>query len=595
MKYSMKWDLDSLYEGGSASPALTELLDQCEEELRSLDRALTSLPDKAGDEWSKTTLRLQELEAKLWEAVDFVECLQAQDVSDSVADQRMARIDAMLARRKNLQTRMETLFLETDEAEWRAFLEREEIAPIAFPLTERRDVMRLKMDQAREILAEILSTDGYHAWGRLYEKVAGNLRAEVEEKGEKKRLSMGQLHNKMEEPDRATRRQAFEKLEAAWSEVADVTAMALNSQAGFRLNLYKSRRWESVLDEPLRINRIRRETLDAMWEAVAAESPRLLPYLTEKARILGVKKLMWYDLPAPIAKTPMKYSYDDGAAFILEHFGRFSEDLHSFAAMALEKRWIEAEDRPGKRAGGFCTDFPLHGETRIFMTYGGTYGSVATLGHELGHSYHTWLLKDHPFWATQYPMTLAETASTFGETLLLDAALAAAGTDEQRLSLLGQKAEEATTHLMNLRARFLFETSFFKAREKSSLTVAELNDLMTESQRKAYCDGLDPEGYHPLFWASKLHFYITSMPFYNFPYVFGYLFSNGLYDRSVKEGSGFAAHYMALLQETGSMQCEELARKHLGVDLTRPEFWRDAIGRVLEHVESFTGLSRARR
>ncbi|MBN1824988.1 MAG: M3 family oligoendopeptidase [Candidatus Eisenbacteria bacterium] len=589
--YPINWNLDSLYEGGSGSADFARLLDQCDRALDGYEKVLAALPERPGGEWARAALELQKIARDVWEAIAFIECLQARNVEDGRADLLMARAEAMNARQRSYRTRLGTLLLSAGDEEWRAFLAREELIAIAFPLEEQREVMRLKMDTNREVLAEELAVDGYHGWSRLYEKMAGSLRAEWTEGGETSRISMGQLHNKMENPDRETRRLAFEKLEEAWRSVAHPTAMALNNQAGFRLGLYKHRGWDSALDEPLRINRIRRETLDAMWGVVADESRRLLPFMERKCRLLGIDRMKWYDQNAPIGGSGRGYTYDEGAAFILEHFGGFSPDLRDFAAMVFEKGWIESEDRPGKRAGGFCTDFPIHRETRIFTTFGGTYGGVSTIGHELGHAYHTWLIRELPFWTTQYPMTLAETASTFCETLLLDAALETAESDAERLTLLAQKAEEAVTMMMNLRARFLFESAFFEARAKGALGPEELDEMMTRAQKEAYCDGLDPEGYHPLFWASKLHFYITSMPFYNFPYVFGYLFSNGIYARATAEGPAFAKRYENLLKDTGRMTCEDAARKHLGVDLARPEFWKSAVDIVLDGVERFNELA----
>ncbi|MFH1276949.1 MAG: M3 family oligoendopeptidase [Candidatus Eisenbacteria bacterium] len=589
-EFNPKWDLDSLYPGGSRSESFALLLEKAERDADECAKTIDALGDEPGEAWAKAALHLQALSATLSEAVDFVECLEAQDVKDSLASQLMSRVDKMVSRKGTLRTKLETRFLGAGDGAWKTFLERPEISLVAFPLNELREAARRKMDPAREILAEELSVDGYHGWGRMYEKIAGGLRVSIEERGKAAELSMGQLHNKMEDPDRAVRKQAFEKLEESWGRVAETTALALNNQAGFRLSLYRSREWESVLQEPLRINRMQRETLDVMWGVAAERSARLLPYMKEKARLLGIDRLAWYDVTAPVGEADKKFPYGEACEFILEHFGGFHEGLTEFSRHALESRWVEAEDRPGKRAGGFCTDFPLNKETRIFMTFGGTYGNVSTLGHELGHAYHTWLLKDDPFWRTRYPMALAETASTFCETIISDAALEGAASDGERLALLAIKAEEALIMMMNLRTRFVFETSFFDVRRKSSPTVDELNELMVKAQKECFHSGL--EVYHPLFWASKLHFYITQMPFYNFPYVFGYLFSNGIYDRAVKEGPSFAPKYDALLRDTGAMTSEALAKKHLGADLTNPEFWEAAADRALSGAERFVELAK---
>jgi oligoendopeptidase F len=200
-------------------------------------------------------------------------------------------------------------------------------------------------------------------------------------------------------------------------------------------------------------------------------------------------------------------------------------------------------------------------------------------------------MRDLPFAARQYVMSTAETASTFNELVIVDASLRDAATDSERLSLLDSKLQSATVYLMNIRARFMFDKAFYAARERGPLTVDELDALMLSAQKEAYCNALADDAYHPLFWASKLHFYLTRVPFYNFPYTFGFLFSSGIYDRALQEGQSFVSKYVALLRDTGSMDTEALVHKHLGVDLTQPDFWEAAVGRVLEDVDPFVELA----
>jgi oligoendopeptidase F len=271
----------------------------------------------------------------------------------------------------------------------------------------------------------------------------------------------------------------------------------------------------------------------------------------------------------------------------------FSTEMAEFTRRALELQWVEAENRPGKGAGGFCTGFPTHGETRIFMTWGGEYDHLMTLAHELGHAYHGWVLREAPFFAQRYPMNLAETASTFNELRVTDAALAATSEPRERLMLLDQKLTNGLVFFCNLRARFLFDRAFYAERAAGLVPRRRLDELMVESQRKAFGGLLaEPDGFHPLFWASKLHFYLTSNPFYNFPYTFGFLFANGVYDRARQEGKKFAASYRNLLCDTGSMTTEQVAQKHLGVDLTKLEFWEAATARVLADVQPFVELAK---
>jgi len=587
MQLQETWDLEVIFAGGSGSPELAEFLRRLGQGIEALAGQVAALGEEPG-EWAAAIAAWQQRAAELAQAYSFVECLAAEDTADAVATQLGGRLDTMDARLKTIEVEIDKQMLRLPEAVWQRVAEQPGPAAVAFFLQRQRTLARRKMEPEREALAETLAANGYHAWGRMYDKLAGSLRAEVSDRGERRSLSMGQLAHRLEDPDRAVRQAAFAGLEGAWRGVQDLAAMALNSQAGFRLSLYDGRGWDSILWEPLHLNRLRRETLDAMWEAIAARSAGLLPYLQAKARLLQADGMRWADLAAPVARRERPFSYGAAADYIVERFAAFGGGLGEFARHAFAKRWIEVEDRPGKAAGGFCTDLPLSRQTRIFMTFGRTFGGVTTLAHELGHAYHAWLLRDRPYFATGYPMALAETASTFCETLIMDAALDAAGGEEEELALLGGIGDEAVAMLMNLRARFLFETAFFERRAQGPLTADELSELMVTAQREAYCGGLAADGYHPLFWASKLHFYLTGMPFYNFPYVFGYLFSNGLSARARSEGPGFAAAYARLLQDTGTMTCEELAQRHLGEDLTRPSFWEAAVDRVLEVVPRFT-------
>lgn len=395
----------------------------------------------------------------------------------------------------------------------------------------------------------------------------------------------------LEDPDRNKRRQAFEKLEQTWESRAELAALILNSQAGFRLALYKNRQWDSVLYEPLLAARLKEETLEAMWSAISKATPGYQKYVDARKKLLGIDKYMWYDQIAPVGKSEKTYSFPEAEEFIIEHIGSFSPEMGEFSRLALANRWVEGDDRSGKAASGFCTGFPMNKESRIFMTYTGTFGGLSTLAHELGHAYHSFVLKDKPIFASRYPMTLAETASTFNELRVKDAALELAVDPGEKLMMLDQKLQDGYTMMCNLHARFIFDKAFYAERKEGMVSRKRLDELMLNAQKQAYAGTLDDSGYHKLFWASKLHFYLTGQPFYNFPYTFGFLFAVGIYDRALKEGSAFAKSYRNLLADTGSMMTEDVAKKHLGVDLTKADYWTDAVSRVMSNIDPFVKLA----
>jgi oligoendopeptidase F len=594
---NLRWDMDSFFPGGSKSREFETFRKAIATDLGKAAEAVAALPPQVDGEsrrrWIDLLLLIQDVNMRLHHAGSFAYCLSAQDVEDDRAAVIIQDLSAMEAKLETIKTGVEEMALSLDDAMWADLFKAPPLRGSAFYWNERRRIARLKMEPKLEKLATRLAVDGYHAWNRLYSKIAGDLRAEFEEDGETKTLSMGQIANKMSSPDRDTRRKAFAKMEEAWKSRDALAALELNSIAGFRLSLYEGRGWESPVFEPFMRSRVKQETINAMWEAIAAGQARMSAYIAAKKRILGIERFRWYDQYAPLGEVTKTYTYQEAADFVVTHLGGFSQDLGEFARMAVANRWIEAEDRSGKAAGGFCTGFPVAKQSRIFMTYSGNYTEMMTLAHELGHAYHSWVLRDHDYYARHYTMTLAETASTFNEMLVTDAALDQVDDAAERLSLVDRKIQEHLAMFCNIRARYLFELMFYDERKRGPVPKDRLNELMVKAQKEAFGGMLADDGYHPLFWASKLHFSETEVPFYNFPYTFGHLFASGIYARAKGEGPAFAEKYRALLIDTGRMTCEDLAEKHLKVDLAAAGFWNDAVKRALADVDMFLKLAEA--
>lgn len=587
--YSLTWDLDVFFKDGSNSEEFRNFLDKIKEEIVSFNNEVDNWDSihvlHEETEFLELLKKLQTNSQMLTQAGAFVSCLQAQNTLDEKASELKGNVAELRAQLNTILTNFDDKLRRIEEDQWQQLLQNPEIKELAFVLNERRELAKEKLPKEQEALVNSLSVDGYHGWGDMYDTLVSQVKIPFEENGKVVELSVGQAHNKFSNPDRNVRATVFKNWEKAWDEKADLFATTLNHLAGYRLSLYKERGWDEVLKEPLSYNRMQKETLESMWQVISDYKKPLTDYLKRKAELLGIEKLSWYDLDAPIGKVNTQFSYQEGAEFIIQHFGKFGDQLASFTKKAFEDSWIEAEDRAGKRPGGFCTSFPVSGQSRIFMTYSGTPSNVSTLAHELGHAFHSYALKNvHPL-KRGYAMNVAETASTFAEMIVADASVKNAKSDEERLPLLEDKVQRSVALLMNIHSRFLFETRFYEERKKGIVSKKRLNELMLEAQKEAYGDGL--EEYHPLFWASKLHFFITGVPFYNFPYTFGYLFSLGIYAQAQKEGKGYEEKYMALLQDTGSMKVEDLAMKHLNVDLTKRDFWEEGVKLCVKDVEEF--------
>ncbi|MGF6948345.1 oligoendopeptidase F [Neobacillus sp. B4I6] len=591
--YSDVWDLEIIFKGGSDSKEFADHLTLTSELIDLFQAKASSWTPLNTTEDSKFLQELLEdfehAAKKLRQAGAFVGCLQAQNTEDKKAYNLEARVTSLSAAFQTALSRFDSLLTTINDDVWVQLLADEKLKVLSYILNERRDRAKDKLSKEEEAIISALGVDGYHSWGQLYDLIVGKIKIPFNENGKEKLLSVGQAFNKFSSPDREIRTAIFENWEKAWGDQADILAKTLNHLSGFRLSVYKKRGWEDVLKEPLSINRMEKRTLETMWTVISENKQMLVKYLERKATLLGLEKLSWYDLDAPYGKTASKVSYQEGAEFIEQNFAIFGEKMASFAQKAFKEQWIEGEDRPGKAPGGFCTFFPESNQSRIFMTYSGTPSNVSTLAHELGHGFHTFAMKGVHHLNRNYAMNVAETASTFAEMIVADAAVKNAKDEEEKLVLLDDKIQRTVALLMNIHARFLFETRFYEERKQGPVAVERLNELMLAAQKEAYSNAL--EEYHPLFWASKLHFFITGVPFYNFPYTFGYLFSLGIYAQALEEGRGYEDKYIALLKDTASMSVEDLAQKHLQVDLTQPEFWEKAVRICLDDINEFLALT----
>lgn len=587
------WDLDTFFPGGSDSPQFAAYIEEIENDVKFLNERISQVSPPQSTNGSEGLVAVvdlvQSIAVKLREAGAFVACLAAQNMKDKKAILLSGRMKTIFASYSSALTHFDQILMNTADDVWKSLLQSDLFKPISFPLDERRTSAKEKLSPEQEILVNDLAIDGYHGWSDLYNTIVGQISIPFEENGETKQLSVGQAANKLSSENRETRKAMFKKWEETWEENSDFCADALNHLAGFRINLYKHRGWDSIHKEPLDYNRMSEKTLNVMWEVIDRNKDIFLTYFERKAKLLGLDSLSWHDVDAPIGNATKEVSYDDAADFIVEHFQKFSPKMADFTVRAFEKNWIEAEDRPGKRPGGFCTSFPDSKETRIFMTYAKTASNVSTLAHELGHAYHQHVMNDLEPLAQRYAMNVAETASTFAEMIVSDASVKTASNKEERLVLLEDKIQRSVAFFMNIHSRFIFETNFYAERKKGLVGSERLNELMVDAQKVAFKGALSE--YHPQFWASKLHFYITGVPFYNFPYTFGYIFSAGIYAKALEEGSSFEDKYISLLQDTGSMKVEDLASKHLGVDLTQPEFWQSAIDLAVTDVKEFLKLT----
>lgn len=582
------WDLESLLPGGVDGPAFPERLDDLRSRIAALSTRSTALGDldPADAAWSKVPLALIAVGVELGELGSLAHCTLSADTRSVSARRAAAAVDEVESAAQRAWVPNEQGLAAAPEARREAYVALHALQEAAPFLRQLARDARLQLERPLQELMVELDREALHGWGQLYDLVSGDLQATVELPGEAPRtVGISEATLLRSDPDEATRRAGFRAANAAWHGARDVCALALTHLTGARQTRY-DRLGIDELEPSLVSNRVSRGLLEALWTAADTARPALKRYLARKATLLGKERLDWSDLYAPLPvpdQAPIRWEQAQG--MVVESFGEVNPELGDFARHALAWRWVEAETRDGKRQGAFCTPFPVSEQSRVFLTWADTVDATLTLAHELGHAYHNVVLFEAPRARRFLTRALAETASTFAETVLRDAALRHAESDALRLFVLDQQLQVGVVFLMNIRARFEFERRLFALRREGQFDPDVLSEAIVACEKAAYGDVLG--SYDPLFWASKLHFYISHFGFYNWPYTFGYLFSGAVYSRAMQEGPSFWPTYRELLRRTGYEDTAVIGREVLGEDLADPAFWQRAISPLLADVEQF--------
>ena len=604
------WDLAGEYPAAD-SPAVDAdldaiggLLDEIENRNATLVPLLTSARDLDAESARQAITAARDIHALVERAKPllddpetYAECRLSVDSQDETAQALLGRLQAVKKRFAELNEPLGQFLDQASGEVVETYLDDPAVAPSRFAVEHSRKHADELLPLAEENLVTGLAEDGIHAWGRLYDQLSGTLECEVTVGNELERMGIAEAAGLKQKPDDRLRESAWRAINTAWDGHAESCAAAINAIAGWRLELGRKRsaragRSVHYLDAPLHRNRIDKATLDTLLAVAEEGIPLARRAARLQARAYGKEHYGPWDTHAPApaidGEEQGAIEYPEAVDLIATAYASVDARMGDFVRMAAEKRWIEGTVGPRKRPGAYCTRFMKSRTPRVYMTYSGSPSDVITLAHELGHAFHGWVMRDLPPSQQSYGMSLAETASTFGETIVRDALLKRAESPAAALRIVWEEASALVTFVLNIPTRFEFERNFHEARARQPVRPVELKAMMAAAWEKWYGDCLsEPD---PMFWASKLHFYISGLAFYNFPYLFGYLFSLGVYARRDALGSDFFARYEALLRDTGRMTAEDLAAKHLDVDLTQPDFWRQTLGAVEGRIDQFENL-----
>lgn len=526
---------------------------------------------------------MEELVSLVSALAEYASLRQSADTNDSEAASALGQIMAIYSQVAGADARFKEYASKLPELE--AMLEKDEV------LRQYKFFFRMVKEDSQYLLGSLgegimakLRLSGSSAWSDLQSYLTSTLR--VDYNGGVTNLSA--IRNLAYDADPAIRKAAYEAELASYEKIKDPVAFALNSIKLETLNNAKLRGYESPLDMTLKESRMQRATLDAMFSAIDAYLPKFWAYLKAKAKSMGhASGLPWYDMFAPMGGSSKTYTTEEARDYLVNLFATFDPELRDMVATAFQDAWIDFYPRDGKQGGAFCSGIEKLGESRILTNFDGSFSDVVTLAHELGHAFHNHQLRDQRPLNRDYSMPVAETASTFNECVVMNAAISAAADKDEKLALIESQLQDATQIICDIYSRYRFEADVFAHREQEFLPAAKLCDMMLAAQKASYGDGLDENTLHPYMWVCKGHYY--GPVFYNFPYAFGGLFARGLYAQYEKEGEAFLPKYKKLLHETSVCTVEEAARV-ADIDLTDKAFWEQGLQILADEIDQFIAL-----
>lgn len=478
-----------------------------------------------------------------------------------------------------------------------------------FIIEEKISSSKHKMTQKEELLAGLLQQTGGNAWGRLQEQLISNLKTPEGK-------TFNELRNDAYSPDYNLRKTSYFQELKLLEENKIAFAASLNNLKGETVLLNSKRKWKTSLDKSLFSNRLNKKTLQAMLKTIEKNFAEFRKYFLAKAKYLRSnnmtasstldskgnleKGLAFYDLFAPLSKNEnqndsndsllsKKWTFEEAKSYIIKNYASFSEEMAAFAKKVFDENWIDSQIRSGKVGGAYDEDFPLGHQSRILINFTGAFSDIITLAHEIGHAYHFSCLDGKSPLFFDYPMTLAETASTFAETIVKQNLLSSC-TEDEKIQLLDMDLQDVSQVLVDILCRYYFEKKVFEEREKGELTADDFCSFMKTSQEKSYGRGLNSEK-HEYMWAVKSHYYSTDLDFYNYPYAFGQLFAASLFASFKAEGKSFSQKYKQILINTGSKTCEDLCLE-AGFDISKPDFWQKGIDMYLSEISEFILLTK---
>ncbi len=584
------WDLSDLYRG-QQDPALEADLKQVEADARGFESRLAGkLAGLSGDALAAAIAEYEAMEEVLGRVMSFAQLVFAGDAADA-GNGRFYQ--TMQERVTAISSALLFFTLELNRLEDAALAEKaKSSAALARWQPWLRDLRVFRPHQLSDELEKLLhekEVTGRAAWNRLFDETIAAMRVPVERDGKVEELTVSAALNLLSDRDRAVRAAAAKGVSAAFGDRIRLFSLITNTLAKDKEILDTWRHYPRPGSSRNRANMVEDEVVDALVQAVVESFPRLSHrYYAMKAKWLGLDKLQHWDRNAPLPDEDDKpIAWPDAVRQVITSYGRFSPKLAEIGKRFFDAPWIDAALRPGKASGAFAHPTVPSAHPYLLLNYHGKSRDVMTLAHELGHGVHQVLAAEQGYLMSGTPLTLAETASVFGEMLTFRALLDAETDPRRRRAMLAGKVEDMLNTVVRQIAFYRFETLLHDERRKGELSSERIGEIWLQVQTESLGPAFDFTPDYSAYWAYIPHF--VHSPFYVYAYAFGDCLVNALYG-VYRDGSvpGFEAKYLEMLRAGGTLRHKELL-KPFGLDASDPKFWKkglDVIAGFIDEIEA---------
>jgi oligoendopeptidase F len=571
------WDLNDLY-AGPDDPALQrdmkETLDRAVEfENRYRGRIASGALSAA--EFADAVALIEAMYERIRKVVSYASLVFSADTSQPRhgALYQSAREQATALREHLTFFEIEWAKLPDDRTT--EYLTAPELARYRHYLEVERRMAPHRLSEPEELVLDAKANTGVHAFERLFDETMSHARFVLAHGRTRQTLSEQEILSRLHVSDRTVRKAAARGLSKGLAAQSHLLTYVFNVVVADHAGTDRLRKFATPMAERHLSNEIDQPAVDALMEAVETGHGLVQRYYRLKRRVVGVETLFDYDRYAPISLTERTVDWKASREIVLSAFGAFSPRMREIASLFFERRWIDAAIRPGKRGGAFSHGTVPSAHPYVLVNYAGTPRDVMTVAHELGHGVHQYLSRGQGCLQADTPLTMAETASVFGEMLVFKALQAAETDPERALALVCGKIEDSCSTIFRQVALTRFEQTLHAARRREGeLTTARINELWMAANREMFGDSVVLTDDYALWWSYIPHF--IHSPFYCYAYAFGALLVFALYRRYLDEGQAFVPKYLDLLAAGGSDAPERLLAK-AGVDITERGFWGGGI------------------